>query len=516
VSLRRLSKNAIASVAQVVISAFILFELYRFLMRHLGVEQIGVWSLVMASTAIARLSEFGLGGGVVKFVAGDLGGQQTERATRTISMAVVAIAGVVGAACLALYPVLQVMLAKIVTDPVMLTPANALLPYALGALWLATLSNVFLSALDGCQRSDMRALVMVGAAVGQLLAAYAIVPKHGLLGLGPVQLVQSGLTLVASALFVAISLAQPARAWLGWDRKRFGELVRYGGAIQVAAVGQLLFEPTVKALLSLFGGLALTGYYEMANRMITQFRAVIVSAYQPLVPFVAARAGGGSLTPIEMRNAYLYSYRLLVVLAIPYYALVGASLPIILTLWLGRFDSQFLTVGIICWVGWHLNTMAVPAYMLYLAIGRLRWTVWTQAAIGTLNIVLATFGGWLWGGLGVLVGAMTALGLGSYVTVVAFHREYRVPAHEFFPGGSTALAMVCLIGVGSLLSLAFAWDGQDHIPQALFVGIGLLSLATATLAWCHPMRTELVRRLRADRLPETVWRDQSHDASVSP
>ena len=62
-SLRRLSRNAFAAMAQVVVSAAVLFVFYRFLIRQLGPEEIGVWSLVVASTAVARLGEFGLGGG---------------------------------------------------------------------------------------------------------------------------------------------------------------------------------------------------------------------------------------------------------------------------------------------------------------------------------------------------------------------------------------------------------------------------------------------------------------------
>ncbi len=491
-SVHRLAKNALFSVAQVVFSALVLFEFYRLLTRHLGVEEIGLWSLVMASTAVARLSEFGLGGGVVKFVAGDIGTGEHRLAARTVAMAVFMVLPIVGVACIALYPVIESALVHAVPESAM-PAARALLPYALAALVAATIGNVFLGALDGCQRSDLRAVVQVGAALVQLGAAYVLVPTHGLVGLGPVQLIQAGCLLLGALVLTVIQLRQPISAWFGWDRKRMRELIRYGGGIQVAAIGQLLFEPTTKALLTMFGGLALTGYYEMANRMMLQFRAVIVSAYNTLVPYVAGRMGQTPTDAGEIRRIYLGAYRLLVVLAAPYYGLIGAALPILLTLWLGRFEPQFLAVAVLCWLGWMFNTMVGPAYFLYLAIGRLRWTIWTQVAIGSLNVVLAVIGGWLWGGFGVLAGTTLALAAGSYVVVVAFHMEYRVAARELLPRQSAALVMVCLFGMALVYGLAYSWRDTEDWMVVLASGVLLLAVMIVVLVWRHPQWTALLQ-----------------------
>ena len=66
---RRLISNAAVSVVQTVISGVVLFLLYRYLLDHLGTEQLGLWSVILASTSVARLSDLGLTGSVVKFVA---------------------------------------------------------------------------------------------------------------------------------------------------------------------------------------------------------------------------------------------------------------------------------------------------------------------------------------------------------------------------------------------------------------------------------------------------------------
>ena len=64
--------NVWMTVIQVIVSAVSIVMAYRFLIVTLGVEQLGIWSLVLSIVAILRISEIGLSGGVVKFIASSL------------------------------------------------------------------------------------------------------------------------------------------------------------------------------------------------------------------------------------------------------------------------------------------------------------------------------------------------------------------------------------------------------------------------------------------------------------
>jgi len=65
---RQILINAIMSVVQIVVIGIVLFILYRFLLNTIGVEQLGIWSLVLATTSVTQIASFGLSGSVVKFV----------------------------------------------------------------------------------------------------------------------------------------------------------------------------------------------------------------------------------------------------------------------------------------------------------------------------------------------------------------------------------------------------------------------------------------------------------------
>ena len=81
---KRISRNVIATITQVLISGAVFFVLYRYLYERLGVEQIGIWSLVLAATSISRIGDLGLSAGVVRFVAQAIGRRDTQRAADVI------------------------------------------------------------------------------------------------------------------------------------------------------------------------------------------------------------------------------------------------------------------------------------------------------------------------------------------------------------------------------------------------------------------------------------------------
>jgi O-antigen/teichoic acid export membrane protein len=494
----RLATNAFAVTVQVVVTGVALFELYRFLNRHLTVEEIGIWSVVLASATTGRLIDLGLGGGVVKFVAEYLGTGARSRALMIIQMAFVGMAILTSVSCAVLYPVLFDLLPHLIRGPSALATARQLLPYAFVALILGALSGVLLSALDGCQRMDLRAQVGIGGAVVQLLAAYLLVPSHGLVGLAASQIIQAAVMMTFAAYLVCRELRCLVFRAVKWEAPAFGRLLRYGGGMQAAAVGQLMFEPVAKALVARFGGLELTGYYEMANRMIVQLRSVIVSAYQALVPYVA----GSAKDARQICRVYLSSYRMLFFLSATYYAMVGIALPFVLQFWLGRSEPRFLLVADSCLLGWAINTLIAPAYYMFLGVGRLKWPVVAHLAIGFASASVGFLVGHLYGGIALLYTVALVLALGSHIVTYAFHREHGIGLAELLPRGSVGLAVGAFVGTIVVTCIANA-RGEGSLSLAA-IAAALLAAGVLVSAWSNANRPVLTGLVRAALLQRST------------
>ncbi len=240
-----------------------------------------------------------------------------------------------------------------------------------------------------------------------------------------------------------------------------------------------------------------------ANRSIMQLRSFVVVGYQSLVAYVASSAVNGT----QAANIYL-GLLIAGVQGQPYYTLISIYLPIILYLWLGRFEGSFLFIAQWSLLGWVANTMVAPAYFLYLALGNTIWPVISQFVIGILNVVAGCVLGAIIGGNGVIIGAALALTVGSGVVAVAFCREYKLDVRDLLPRESRhlmALCALCLVlaAIGARAVHALQLDVRCYVAIALLltipVGVGAWPTSSELCrptCWRWPWPEQLATRLR--------------------
>lgn len=485
---RRVLINAVMSVVQVVVTGGVLFLLYRFLIGAIGAEDFGVWALVMAWTSASAIATLGLAGSAVKFVSQHLARGDEAHVAAVVQTAALSVGAFLAVAALALYPLLRTLLAAIVEPAANVPAALAVLPYALASFWLASVAGVFLSCIDGYQRVDLRSVLVTVATAAYLAFAYALVPAYGLIGLARAQVLQAGLLLLTAWLLIRWLLPTlPLMPWR-WEKRAFREMLRYSLNFQVISLAQMLFEPVTKSLLSKFGGVGGVAYFEMAQKMAVQLRALIATAHRSLVPTLADLH---ERNPALLGTIYVKSYRLLLYLILPSLPLLIASTPLISDLWIGAYQAAFVTFAALLFTGWFLNLLAVPAYIANLGTGDLRPNVWGHLVIGVLNGLLGGLFGWRFGSVGVVAGFVVALLAGSAFIAITYQRTHGVRTSELAGRDSLLLGGAGIAG-GTLVLFLYARYGD---AWNLF-GLGALMLAVYLAAvaiplWRHPMRRQL-------------------------
>lgn len=489
---RQVFINSAMSVVQTLVTSIVLFVLYRFLMDTIGVRDLGLWSLVLATTSVTQAANMGMTGSVVKFVAKYAARQDAQNVSGIIQTAFVSVAFFIGFVVLVGYPALRALLEHII-PPASVPQALSLLPFALFSLWLTMVSDVFRSGIDGHQKVYVRNLLLIAGILFYFVLCLRLVPAHGLMGLAYAQIFQSLAVLVASwILLKRCAPGLPVLPWK-WERRLFREMIGYGVNFQVISIAAMFFDPITKILLSRFGGLTMVGYYEMANKLLLQFRAFVVSANQALVPTIADLK---ERTPAKIREVYLVCYRLLFYLAVPLYSLIIVSMPAISRLWIGYDAPLFVAFGTLLGVGWFFNILIGPAYVAYLGIGELRWNVLGHITIGLLTIVLGFLGGVFYGGLGVVVGWVLSLILGSAMIMISYHRQYQVPFKELLPVADSGVLLFCLAGVFVGLWAQGKWGEDLGVVRLGLVVFLLFSFFLLPFLWFHPVRRQLTRWIK--------------------
>ena len=226
---------------------------------------------------------------------------------------------------------------------------------------------------------------------------------------------------------------------------------------------------------------------------MSQLRGLVVGSVQVLVP-VIARLQEGPRDQVD--RIYLRTYGLVAYLAIPFFGLIAAGVPLLSWYWNGSLVPGFVVVAELTNLGWAANTLIVPAYFANLGTGNLRWNTISHLAIGGLNVVLGLALGVAGGGIGVVAGWTLALILGSAVLAVGFSRTNGVSLRHLLPDGTLlpSAAALCVAIAGTVVaSGAGPWRATWQLALLALLGCGA---AMVGIAWAHPERRALVQVLR--------------------
>lgn len=476
------------AVMQVFAIAATLFALYYFLMRVLGAEKIGLWSLVLATTSAAHLGGLGMTGGVVKFVSRYIALNERRTAAACVETAAVSVFVLIAIFIVLLYPALAWIL-KSVLPAENIASGIDLLPYSLVSFLIAAVAGVFSSGLDGLQRIDIRSFLASGCAVIHLLFAFVLVPRYGLMGLAYAQVIQSIALLIGAWYFLHKILPELSRLLCKWNKALFQEMFVYGLNFQVTSFVQMLFDPVTKVLIGMYGGLAAISYFEMSNRLIVQCRSLVVAANQVLVPVIATKY---ETERSEVRKIYASSVRLVAYLTLPMYSAIIAAAPIVSEVWVGRKEPLFVIFTAILSVGWFVNNLAAPAYFGNLGSGHLRWNTASHVVIGLLNLSLGILLGYNFGAVGIVAGFALALIFGSGLLLFKYQESNDISAGAFLPGENRGLLFACVVAP-ILVWLSQYWI-RDVIglPLMALVSFSIFSVVIFPAMWRHPLRDDLL------------------------
>lgn len=414
--------NSIAAIGQVLIVGIVYLVLYRYLLVTLGIELLGVWSLIIASTSLALIANFGISTSIIKFVATYYARNDFDRLRKLIFTAAVFIIGT--------YSIISVVILIAGTyvlphfiEAKYLPIALEILPFSLLSLIINALGGVISSCLDGIQKNYIKSYIVSFSSIVLFALSVLLTPKFGLKGLIFAQIFQAIIVLVASIYYLSKSIKSIFTLQWNWSKSLFKEIINYGIKMQALSFMQMSFEPVTKALLSKYGGLAMVGYYEMASRLVTQLRGLIVSANQVIIPVVAEAK---ETKETYVKELYIKTFSIVLLFDIVLITGIIITAPIVSFLWIGKIVPFFLFAVVLNSVVAFVNICSNPAYFSYLGEGKLNWLIYSYIAITVLNPVLSYFLGIEFNGYGVVVGWNIAFLIGSLLVLFSYHQKNHI------------------------------------------------------------------------------------------
>jgi len=219
-----------------------------------------------------------------------------------------------------------------------------------------------------------------------------------------------------------------------------------------------------------------------------------LQANQVLVPTISSL---GESEPNAIDRIYRDSYRVVFFLAVPSFAVLAMASPFISVLWIGRYEPVFVRfVGLLA-VGWLVNVLCNPAYVVDLGTGSLRWVSIGCAVTAVLNAGLGIMAGRFAGGATIVAAGVLSLITGYLIILVAYHRERHESFGILLPHESRTILMLSVASGLMLLPLLYSGEGLALSPRVFASAAVILAASIAIPAWAHPIRRRLFQWLAA-------------------
>ena len=168
--------------------------------------------------------------------------------------------------------------------------------------------------------------------------------------------------------------------------------------------------------------------------------------------------------------------------------------PLVSRVWIGHYEPVFVEFVALLALGWLVNVLGNPAYVIDLGTGALRWVSVGCVATAVLNAGIGFLAGLRLGGVAVVAVSALSLACGYILVIAAYHWENRVPVGALLPRDSAAVFATSLTGVALFIPLLHSLSAREVVPRSVTIGTVAALLAAIMVAmWVHPLRKRLVR-----------------------
>ncbi|MFI5036896.1 MAG: oligosaccharide flippase family protein [Solirubrobacterales bacterium] len=493
--------NGVGSVTGIVVGLI----LTPFLIHRLGLTAYGVWALALTLTfagGYASLSELGIEGATVRYVAESAADHDLRALNRTVSttLAVLcAIAVILGATAVALAHPLVLLFGV----PAHLRGAATTCFALVGAqLALELPARAFVAVLEGTQRFVVYQSVELGRAL-LLAALYVIVLLHGwgIAGLGGA-LAASSLAALMTYWLVAHRVvaglrASPFRA----RRAELARLVRFGGGVFSLRLVSTVYNQMDKAIVGVALGSRSVGLYEIANKVNLSAATIGSVSVSAVVPAAASLRDEAAL----LRDMYVRGSCYATAASLPFAVAAFIFARPLLLSWIGPSAAPAVGAARLFVVYEAIQVVHnVGSTMLY-GLGRIRFPLIVNVTATLLNLALSIALVHSLGFSGVIVGTLVANGLAWPVLLWYYLRVFDCPLRTWLRrlAGPNLPGLVLQLGVSLLLYVAVGEHSRSLAVVALLFAV---SVAVSLVAFVLLGVRGEDRSVLADTLRRAVGR----------
>jgi len=422
---KQIGVNSMFSIVKIVVTMAAFFLYYRYLIKEYGTEFLGLWSVTLAIASLINIGGSGVGSGLLKFGA-ELDKQKDYKNLSSItnySLLIFITLSAIFGFFLFLFN-RQILNLTIDLNKEWLEKGITIFPYLIVSMIVSMVGRTLFSLIDSINKSYIHTIIQtIGIFVFVFFGLYFI-NDYGILGMAYAHLIQSITYLLLGIIFLKIKIPNYSFKNYSWNKEIMRKLIIYNFNFQVSSVFQLLFDPLNKFLFTKFGGLELTAYYEIANKIISTIRGLITSVLNNFIPKIAI------LGLDQNRASLIKQFKLIKSLNIIFSTACIFSIVFLSTIFSSIFfnelNFEFIRIFQILSIAWFINTLSVPEYYMNMGSGKLKPNTFSVIIQSFLNLIFGLTIGVFFGNEYISISVLLAFSVGAFYLIKEYHSRYKI------------------------------------------------------------------------------------------
>lgn len=282
-------KNGIYNLVGAILRLAVVVLTVPFLIRLIGIQEYGLWTIVNAVVSMATLAEVGLSISATVFLSKDLVTDNNEAVSETLTIIIGLILVLATAAAILLWLGADLVVGLFSK----LTPeeqATATIALKIGSIvvWARLIQQVLFGPIQALQCYGLLNIVNTSQALATNVSLIFIAARGGqtiemTIGLSVV-------SLLFFLLFVAINifLLRNRSITLRFNQKKFLIIGRYSMLTWISSLGGQLFSQGDRMIVGSLLGTTVLGVYAAITSVTVQITALTAMAISPLLPRLSA------------------------------------------------------------------------------------------------------------------------------------------------------------------------------------------------------------------------------------
>jgi O-antigen/teichoic acid export membrane protein len=382
------------------------------LIRQLGVEEYGLWTLASAVIGVVTLAEAGLSTATTVFVAQDLGEDvdglsQTLTVTLTMMLMMATLAAVAlwfGANPIThLFPQLKPLQAVEVSKA-----------FQMGALavWARLVQQVLVGVEQAYQRYD---LVNIIGTMQSLLISIGML-SISYFGGRTLELMEwqaaAGMLILLSHISVVRYLFKNTSIRMIWAKEKAIQVGKYSFMVWLSSLGGVLFTRVDRLIVGSMLGTQVLGIYSAITDITGQINGISALPIQPLVPLLGNLSLDNCIETIDLKQKVKKFVEINAFVALGLGASLISLAPFLLKIVLAReCNEDYITVFRLATIIYSIYSLNAVGYYILFGVKAANISAIIQLIVGIISLIVIATGAYTFGLLGAVVGNVAYVGV---------------------------------------------------------------------------------------------------------